>query len=190
MRTADYKRSTNETNIFIQLNLDEANAPDVDTTIPFFDHMLSQLGKHSGFTLFVKAAGDDPHHIVEDCGIAIGKAFYEALGDKKGIERYASIMLPMDESLFSAAIDISGRPYLNFKCTFPTPSTSNFESELVREFLMGFVSEARITLHMIQLEGINTHHMIENIFKALAYVLKKAVQITGDTLPTTKGVIA
>ena len=99
-------------------------------------------------------------------------------------------MLPMDESLFSAAIDISGRPFLKFDCTFPTPVTSQFESELVREFLMGFVSEAKITLHMSQMSGINTHHMIENIFKALAYVLKKATAITSDTLPTTKGVIA
>ena len=190
MRISDIKRSTNETNVFVELNLDEAKTPDIETSIPFFNHMLSQLGKHSGYTLYVNANGDDVHHIVEDCGIAIGKAFYDALGDKRGIERYASIIMPMDESLVQAAIDISGRPYLNFKCQFPTESTSGFESELVREFLMGFVSEAKISLHIIQLEGINTHHMIENIFKALAYVLKKSTQITSDTLPTTKGVIA
>jgi imidazoleglycerol-phosphate dehydratase len=190
MRQSKIERTTKETTIFVSLNLDESILPEVTTTIPFFDHMLEQLGKHSGYTLMVTASGDDPHHIVEDCGIAIGKAFYEALGDKKGIERYASIMLPMDESLFSAAIDISGRPFLKFDCTFPTPVTSQFESELVREFLMGFVSEAKITLHMSQMSGINTHHMIENIFKALAYVLKKATAITSDTLPTTKGVIA
>lgn len=190
MRKSEIKRSTNETEIFVTLNLDQTQKPTIDTSIPFFTHMLEQLGKHSGFSLNVKASGDDDHHIVEDCGIAIGKAFYESLGDKKGIERYASIIMPMDESLCQASIDISGRPYLNFKCDFPSESTSGFESELVREFLMGFVSEAKITLHIIQLEGLNTHHMIENIFKALAYILKKSAEVTSDILPTTKGVIA
>ncbi len=189
MRTSTLLRETNETQVIVTLDLDQTVGSDIRTSIPFFNHMLEQLGKHSGFALTVKASGDDVHHIVEDVGITLGEAFLEAIGDKKGIERYASMMVPMDESLINGAIDISGRPYLNFNCQLPSPMTSGFESELVKEFLLAFVTHAKITLHMIQIQGDNTHHIIENVFKLLARLLKTSAAITGKSLPSTKGVL-
>jgi len=190
MRQSKIVRETNETKIVVSLNLDQNTPVEINTPLAFFTHMLEQLAKHSGFSLVVNATGDDDHHSVEDIGIALGQAFYACLGDKKGIERYASITMPMDESLMNLAIDISGRPFLNYKVSYPTDITSGFETELVKEFFQGFVMNANINLHIRCLEIGNTHHMIENIFKATAYVLKKAVAVTGETLPTTKGVIA
>ena len=195
MRTAKIERETNETKISLSLNLDGIGKSDIDTGCGFLDHMLTLFSRHSGFDLFVKCDGDnyvDYHHSIEDIGIVLGKALNDALGDMKGVTRYADIILPMDEALIMCAVDLSGRDYLNFNVDFPTEKIGTFDTELVQEFLLGFIRNAKITLHIKKIDGENSHHIAEGIFKALARVLGYATSINEkykDIIPSTKGVL-
>ena len=195
MRTAQIKRDTKETKIELSLNLDGKGEGKIDTGCGFLDHMLTLFAKHARFDLDVKCDGDthvDYHHSAEDIGICLGDAFKKALGDMKGINRYADITLPMDESLVLCALDISGRSYLNFDAQIPSEKIGDFDSELIEEFMYAFVRRSEITLHIIKLCGTNSHHIAEAIFKALARVLKQACKIDkefADEIPSTKGVI-
>lgn len=195
MRKASVARDTSETKISLTLELDGTGAYEIDTGCGFLDHMLTLFACHSRFNLKVKCDGDtnvDYHHTVEDIGICLGKAFCEALGDKKGIKRYADIILPMDEALILCACDISGRSYLGFRVEMPSPKVGDFDTELASEFLLGFVREARITLHFDKLRGENTHHIIEAVFKAFGRVLGAACatdESRRDEIPSTKGVL-
>ena len=195
MRIAEIKRKTAETDIYVKLNLDGTGQCDIDSGIGFFDHMLILFAKHSRFDLTVKCNGDiwvDGHHTTEDIGIALGQAFKEALGDKRGICRYGSTILPMDEALILTAVDISGRPYLRYRMKIPAPMVGDFDTELLREFVIAFAFNAGITLHVRRLDGINSHHIIEGTFKSLGRTLKKAVAIdekAKDEIPSTKGVL-
>lgn len=191
-RRASISRKTNETEVKVELDLDGNGSTEIDTKIKFFDHMLEQLGKHSGFDLKVKANGDleiDDHHTVEDIGISLGESFNQALGDKKGIVRFADTTIPLDESLVRIAIDISGRPYLHSNLKFNREMVGDLSTETVNEFLRGFVNHARLTLHLDLIRGDNTHHQVEAIFKGLALVLKKAVKLESDRMPSTKGIL-
>ena len=203
MRTAKVERKTRETDISLQLNLDESGYK-IDTGCGFLNHMLELFAAHSGFGLQAFCKGDvevDFHHTVEDVGIALGQAFLQAIGDKKGINRYADVTIPMDESLVLCAVDISGRGTLNYDLKIESAkvlddsdelkqkSVGLFDTELIEEFFIAFVREARVTLHVVQLYGKNTHHIIECAFKAFARALKSAVQITGNTVPSSKGVL-
>lgn len=193
MRTGSIKRTTNETDISIELNIDGTGAYDVETGVGFFDHMLEQLSRHSLMDLKVRAKGDlhiDAHHTSEDVGIAIGQAFKQALGDMKGITRYASLDLPMDETLTRAAVDVSGRPYLVWNVDFTRDKIGDYDTELFREFFIAFAQNAGITLHVQNIYGENNHHIAETCFKAVARVLRMAATIdprAADSLPTTKG---
>lgn len=195
MRKAEIKRDTKETRIELSLNLDGKGEGVIDTGCGFLDHMLTLFAKHARFDLDVKCDGDtyvDYHHSAEDIGICLGDAFKKALGDMKGINRYADITLPMDESLVLCAVDISGRSYLNFDAEIPSQKIGDFDSELIEEFMYAFVRRSEITLHIIKLCGTNSHHIAEAIFKALARVLKQACRIDkefADEIPSTKGVI-
>ena len=195
MRTSNIKRTTAETDIFLNLNLDGTGASQIDTGCGFLDHMLTLFAKHGRFDLIVTCKGDtqvDDHHTVEDIGIALGTAFAEALGAKRGICRYGSTTLPMDESLILTAVDLSGRAYLGYDLSIPTQKVGTFDTELVEEFLLGFVRNAGATLHVRQLAGTNSHHIIEGAFKSLARSLKAAVAIDmayADEIPSTKGVL-
>lgn len=195
MRTSAIKRSTAETDISLELNLDGAGESLIDTGCGFLDHMLTLLSKHSKFDLTVKCKGDtnvDYHHTVEDIGIALGEAFKEAVGNKAGICRYADTVLPMDEALILSAVDVSGRAYLGFDMNIPTQKVGDFDTELVEEFFLGFVRNADITLHIKQLDGTNSHHIIEGAFKSVARSLRAAVKIDeefSDDIPSTKGVL-
>ncbi len=195
MRTSAIKRTTAETDISLELNLDGAGESLIDTGCGFLDHMLTLLSKHSKFDLTVKCKGDtniDYHHTVEDIGIALGEAFKEAVGNKVGICRYADTVLPMDEALILSAVDVSGRAYLGFDMNIPTQKVGDFDSELVEEFFLGFVRNADITLHIKQLDGTNSHHIIEGAFKSVARSLRAAVKIDeefSDDIPSTKGVL-
>ena len=195
MRSAEIVRKTAETDIKLKLNLDGYGINNIDTGVGFLNHMLTLLSKHSRFDLDVKCVGDtdvDDHHSVEDIGIALGLAFKEALGDKKGIVRYGDIVLPMDETLIMCAVDISGRSYINFDAEFPTEKIGTFDTELVREFFIAFAMNSGITLHIKKLEGINSHHIAEGIFKAVARTLRKAAAIdesAKDEIPSSKGVL-
>ena len=193
MRTGSIKRTTNETDISVELNIDGAGSYDVETGVGFFDHMLEQLSRHSLMDLKVRAKGDlhiDAHHTSEDVGIAIGQAFKQALGDMKGITRYASLDLPMDETLTRAAVDVSGRPYLVWNVDFTRDKIGDYDTELFREFFIAFAQNAGITLHVQNIYGENNHHIAETCFKAVARVLRMAATIdprAADSLPTTKG---
>ena len=193
MRTGSIKRTTNETDISVELNIDGTGAYDVETGVGFFDHMLEQLSRHSLMDLKVRAKGDlhiDAHHTSEDVGIAIGQAFKQALGDMKGITRYASLDLPMDETLTRAAVDVSGRPYLVWNVDFTRDKIGDYDTELFREFFTAFAQNAGITLHVQNIYGENNHHIAETCFKAVARVLRMAATIdprAADSLPTTKG---
>lgn len=193
MRTGSIKRTTNETDISVELNIDGTGAYDVETGVGFFDHMLEQLSRHSLMDLKVRAKGDlhiDAHHTSEDVGIAIGQAFKQALGDMKGITRYASLDLPMDETLTRAAVDVSGRPYLVWHVDFTRDKIGDYDTELFREFFVAFAQNAGITLHVQNIYGENNHHIAETCFKAVARVLRMAATIdprAADSLPTTKG---
>lgn len=193
MRTAKITRTTNETDISVELNLDGDGIYDVETGVGFFDHMLEQLSRHSLMDIKVRAKGDlhiDAHHTSEDVGIALGQAFHQALGDMKGITRYASIDLPMDETMTRAAVDVSGRPYLVWKVAFTRDKVGDYDTELFREFFMAFAQNAGITLHIENLYGENNHHIAETCFKAVARALRSAVTVdprAADALPTTKG---
>lgn len=194
-RTAEISRKTNETAISVTVNLDGAGKHEMKTGIGFFDHMLDQLARHSLIDMTVSAEGDlhiDDHHTVEDTGIALGQALAKALGDRRGVTRYASLDLAMDEALTRAAIDVSGRPFLIFKVDFPTQKIGTFDTELVREFFQAFAQNAGITLHVENLYGANSHHIAETCFKAVARVLRTAVEIDprqADAIPSTKGTL-
>ena len=195
MRTSEIKRDTAETKIQLSLNLDGTGESKVDSGCGFLDHMLTLFAKHGRFDLTLKCDGDtnvDDHHTVEDIGICMGKAFSEALGDKKGITRYGNFILPMDEALILCAVDISGRDYLGYTVNMPTQKVGTFDTELCEEFMLAFVRNANITLHITELSGTNSHHIIEGVFKCLARVLKQAVAIDEkfrDEIPSTKGVL-
>lgn len=203
MRKAEIARKTRETDVELSLNLD-GGAYNINTNCGFLNHMLELFAVHSGFGLSLKCVGDievDYHHTVEDAGIALGQAFYKAIGDKMGINRYANVTIPMDESLVLCAVDVSGRSYLNYQLkiesakvfdgdeTVKQKSVGNFDTELIEEFFTSFVREAKITLHIVQLFGKNTHHIIECAFKAFARAVKAAVAITGNSVPSSKGVL-
>lgn len=195
MRKSEITRSTAETKINLSLNLDGKGDSRIATGCGFLDHMLTLFAKHSRMDLSIECKGDtevDYHHSAEDIGIALGTAFKDALGDMKGIYRYADIILPMDETLILCAVDISGRAYLGFDSPIPSPKIGDFDSELIEEFMLGFVRKAEITLHIKKLSGTNSHHIAEGIFKALARVLGSASKINPeykDEIPSTKGVI-
>ncbi len=195
MRTSEINRKTNETNISLKLNIDGVGENKIDTGCGFLDHMLCLFSRHARFDLEVKCVGDtnvDYHHTVEDIGIVLGKALGECLGEMRGIKRYGSFILPMDESLILTAVDISGRSYLGYKLNIPTQRVGDFDTELVREFFEAFVRNANITLHISQLEGYNSHHIIEGAFKSVARTLKEAVAIEEkykNEIPSTKGVL-
>lgn len=195
MRNAEIKRNTAETEIELSLNLDGSGKSGVITGCGFLDHMLTLFARHGGFDLTVSCKGDiwvDFHHTVEDVGIALGKAFATALGDKRGICRYGNMILPMDEALILSAVDISGRSMLSYGLSIPTVRVGDFDTELCEEFWQGFVREAGITLHISQLAGKNSHHIIEGTFKSVARALRAAVKIDpdfADEIPSTKGVL-
>lgn len=196
MRQASVSRTTKETSISVSVNLDGTGKAEVDTGVGFFDHMLDQIARHSLIDLKIEAKGDlhiDFHHTVEDTGIALGQAFKKALGDLKGITRYADCHLAMDEALTRAAIDISGRPYLVFEANFTRPKIGEFDTELVEEWFRAFAMNAGVTLHVTNLYGSNNHHIAESCFKALARVLGAAVAIDprrADVVPSTKGTLS
>lgn len=177
-RTAEITRKTKETDITLKLNLDGSGTADISTGIGFFDHMLEGFSRHGFFDLSCKVQGDlhvDGHHTVEDTGIVLGKAIAQAVGDKKGIRRYGSFILPMDDALALCAVDLCGRPYLNFDCTFPVERVGALDTELVREFFYAVSYSAGMNLHIKLLDGLNAHHMIEASFKAFAKALDQAV---------------
>ncbi len=186
------KRQTSETDISIELNIDGSGDFKIDTPIGFFNHMLEQLAKHGKFDITLKAKGDvhvDFHHLVEDVGICLGKAFYEACGDFKGIKRFSSISVPMDDSLSNVTIDISNRPFLVYNVKKLKEKIKDFDTELFEEFFRAFVSNFRCNLHINNFYGSNSHHIIESIFKAFALSLNDALQIIDSLVPSTKGVL-
>lgn len=195
MRISEINRKTNETDISLKLNIDGTGVSNIQTGCGFLDHMLNLFSRHSRCDLDVKCVGDtyvDYHHTVEDIGIVLGKALAECLGEMRGIKRYGSFILPMDESLILTAIDISGRSYLGFNLDIPTQRVGDFDTELVREFFEAFVRNSNITLHINKLEGYNSHHIIEGAFKSFARSLKEAVSIDEkfkSEIPSTKGVL-
>ena len=194
-RTAYRERTTKETTIVVEIDLDGGTIDGVaaSTGIPFFDHMLDQFGRHGGFGLRVSCNGDlaiDAHHTVEDVGIAVGEAFDEALGDKAGVRRFASIRVPLDEALVDVALDLSGRPYLHYEVEFPGEKILGdppFDPQLMEEFWRAFSVAARITLHLTSVRGRNTHHIVEASFKGVARALRDAVRVEGGGVPSTKG---
>lgn len=196
MRTAEIVRKTAETDIKLSLNLDGKGKSSIDTSCPFLDHMLTLFARHGRFDLEVKCVGDievDYHHTTEDIGIALGQAFKEALGDKKGITRYGDTTLPMDESLILTAVDISGRGGCYYEVEMPTEKVGDFDTELNKEFWDAFAYNSGITTHMVKFAGLNSHHIIEGCFKSIARTLRTAVSIDNafaDEIPSTKGVIA
>lgn len=195
MRTADIARKTAETDIRLTLNLDGTGISEIDTGCGFLDHMLTLFARHGRFDLTVSCAGDtqvDDHHTVEDIGICLGDAFAETLGDMRGINRYGNTILPMDEALILTAVDISGRGMLCYELNIPTEKVGTFDTELVEEFLLAFVRRANVTLHVRQMAGRNSHHIIEGMFKSLARTLRTAVAIDpafANEIPSTKGVL-
>lgn len=191
-RVAVEQRKTNETKVTVNLNLDGKGNSEIKTGIGFFDHMLEQISRHGNFDLKISVKGDlhiDQHHSIEDAGIALGQAFAKALGIKKGITRFGSALVPLDETLVRAIVDISGRPYLYTELPFTREIVGDFPSEMVVEFMRAFAFNAGITLHLEILHGENCHHQIEAVFKALARALKDAVRIESDKIPSTKGVL-
>ena len=195
MRTSELKRTTAETDISLCLNLDGTGKSEIETGCGFLDHMLTLFARHGRFDLNITCQGDtyvDDHHTVEDIGITLGKAFKEALGDKKGITRYGSTVLPMDESLILSAVDLSGRGYLGYALEIPTEKVGTFDTELVEEFWLGFIRNAECTLHICQLAGSNSHHIIEGAFTSVARSLKAAGAsdaALAAEIPSTKGVL-
>jgi imidazoleglycerol-phosphate dehydratase len=195
MRKGAVERKTKETTIEVALDLDGKGVSDIATGVGFFDHMLDQLSRHSLIDMTIRAEGDrhiDDHHTVEDVGIALGTAFAQALGDKKGLTRYADCLLPMDETLTRVAVDVSGRPFLVFRAEFPTEKIGAFDTQLVREFFQAFAGNAGLTLHIETQYGINSHHIAESCFKGVARALKAAVAIDprqAGSVPSTKGAL-
>ncbi|WP_336249709.1 imidazoleglycerol-phosphate dehydratase HisB [Stomatohabitans albus] len=192
-RTATIARTTNETDVFVEINLDGTGKVSVDTGVPFFDHMLDQLGRHGRIDLQVRTKGDthiDAHHTVEDTGIAIGQALFAALGDKRGVERFGDATVPIDEALTRVAIDLSGRPYLVCDLRFPTPAIGNYECSLTQHVFEAIVFNARITMHVAGIGEVrNSHHIHESAWKAVAVALRRAIAVTHDAMPSTKGVL-
>ena len=192
MRTADVRRTTGETDIALTLCLVGAGCFDGRTGVGFLDHMLAAFARHGRFDLTVRCTGDiwvDDHHSVEDIGLCLGQAFAEALGDKRGIERFGSTALPMDETLVLSAVDFSGRCWLGWDVPMPTEKVGSFDTELVKEFWLAFARTAACTLHVRLLAGENAHHIIEGTFKSVARTLRAAVAVTGTGIPSTKGVL-
>ena len=195
MRSAEITRDTAETKIRVRINLDGTGSYDNRTGIGFFDHMLDQLARHSLIDMEITCEGDlhiDDHHSVEDTGIALGQALAKALGDKRGIKRYGACLLPMDDALVRAALDLSARPYLVWNVDLPTPKIGTFDTELVREFFQAYSTHGGITLHVDQLHGLNSHHIAEAAFKAVARALREAVETDprkSDAVPSTKGTL-
>lgn len=195
MRCAEITRNTLETQIQISLNLDGSGSAELNTGVPFFDHMLDQIARHGVMDLRIQATGDlqiDAHHTVEDVGIALGQAFAKALGDKKGIRRYGHAYVPLDEALSRVVVDFSGRPGLYWFVDFTRDTVGNFDLELVREFFQGFVNHAQITLHVDNLRGVNSHHQCETLFKAFARALRMATELderVAGVIPSTKGAL-
>jgi imidazoleglycerol-phosphate dehydratase len=192
-RQAELRRETKETTVELSLTVDGSGATSVSTGIPFFDHMLEQLGKHAGFDLRIDAKGDldvDLHHTVEDVGIVLGNALREALGDKRGVRRFANALVPLDEALVQVALDLSGRPFLVYAVDPISEWIGTFDPQLAEEFWKGFVDGARVTLHLRSISGKNGHHVIEASFKAAARALRDAVTVEGDTVPSTKGTLS
>ena len=195
MRVSNVCRKTAETDIVLKLDLDGTGESQIDSGCGFLDHMLTLFAKHAGYDLTVQCKGDvqvDYHHTTEDIGIALGKAFFECLGDKRGITRYGDIVLPMDETLIMAAVDISGRDYASINLEFAFEKVGDFDCELCEEFWLAFVREAKLTLHVKQLAGKNAHHIIEGTFKAVARALGRATKIDAaraNEVPSTKGVL-
>ncbi len=195
MRQAVIERNTKETQITLKLNLDGSGKAEIDTGVGFLNHMLELLAFHSQFDLRVTCRGDtqvDDHHTVEDIGIALGQAFSEALGDKKGIARYGNFLLPMDEALVLCAVDLCGRDTLGWQVNIPAPKVGGFDTELAQEFMLGFARNAKACLHFVELAGANSHHIIEAVFKGLGRALRQAVSVdparAGET-PSSKGVL-
>lgn len=192
MRTAKIERKTNETDIIVEINLDGTGENQIDTGIGFLDHMLNLMAFHSLFDLKIICRGDiyiDDHHSAEDIGIALGQAFSKALGDRKGIRRYASLHIPMDEALCLAAVDISNRPYLVFDVNFESQKLGNMNTQSFKEFFRAFAFNSGITLHLNLLYGENDHHKIEAAFKAFARALREASQIVSEEIPSSKGIL-
>lgn len=195
MRRATVTRKTDETDIEVALNLDGTGVFDNQTGVGFFDHMLDQLARHALIDMTVRCAGDlhiDDHHTVEDVGIAIGQALTQAVGDKRGIVRYGSCLLPMDDALVRAALDLSGRPFLVWNVDLPTPKIGTFDTELVREFFQALATHGGITLHVDKLHGLNSHHIAEAAFKAVARALRVALEVdprSAGAIPSTKGAL-
>jgi imidazoleglycerol-phosphate dehydratase len=195
-RTADIHRATKETSIDVVLDIDGTGTTEVSTGLPFFDHMVSQLGRHAGFDLEVTARGDlevDAHHTVEDVGITVGEVVAAALGDKAGIRRFGSVAVPLDEALVEVALDLSGRPFLTYDIEFPPDTlalgTPPFDPQLAEEFWRAFATSAGLTLHVRLRTGKNTHHIIEASFKGVARALRDAVRYEGGGIPSTKGTL-
>ena len=195
-RIALVKRNTNETNIKVEVDLDGVGKNSIDSGLPFFNHMLEQLSKHSLINIDLKCEGDlqiDSHHTIEDIGWALGKAINEALGDKRGIKRYSFSYLPMDECLTRCCLDVSGRPWLIWNVFLPTIAIKNIETEIFREFFQSFSQAAGFTLHIENLYGKNTHHIVESCFKSLAISLREAIMIdpqNSNNIPSTKGTLS
>ena len=194
-RTAYRTRATKETTIEVDVDLDGQGAADIATGLPFFDHMLEQLGRHGGISLTVTASGDltvDSHHTVEDVGIVLGEAFRAALGDKKGVRRFASVTVPLDEAAVEVVVDLSGRPYLHYEVNPPGGQILGnppFDPQLMEEFWRAFTTTAAVTLHIVMHRGRNTHHILEAMFKGVARALSEAARVEGGVVPSTKGVL-
>ena len=194
-RIATVHRSTGETNIHVTINLDGTGICKVSTGIPFLDHMLHQIASHGLFDLDIQAKGDweiDDHHTNEDVGITLGQALFQALGNKKGIVRFGNFLAPLDEALVQVALDFSGRPHLSYGLEIPTQRVGTYDTQLVREFFVALVNHSQMTLHTRQLDGINSHHIIEATFKAFARAMRIAVEIDSrraETIPSSKGVL-
>ena len=195
MRTATITRKTAETDVYVALSLDGGGNSEIGTGVGFLDHMLTLFARHGRFDLTVRCTGDTPvddHHSVEDVGIALGQAVKQALGDKRGIERYGSMLLPMDEALVLCALDLSGRAALRYGLSIPAQKVGSFDTELTEEFFRAFVREAEATLHLRQLDGSNSHHIIEAAFKGFGRALRQAVRVDPDRageVPSTKGLL-
>lgn len=195
VRTATERRTTGETDITITVDVDGTGAVSASTGIPFFDHMLDQLGRHGGMDLSIDATGDltvDAHHTVEDTGILLGKTLGKALGDKRGVRRFSSASVPLDEALVDVSIDLSGRPFLYYDVEFPGEKILGdppFDPQLIEEFWRAVVTSAGITLHVSLVRGRNTHHIVESIFKSIARALRDAVRLESDAMPSTKGTL-
>tara|TARA_Y100000816_G_C25992641_1_gene518518 strand:- start:406 stop:1011 length:606 start_codon:yes stop_codon:yes gene_type:complete len=195
LRQSEIKRKTNETDVFIFLNLDGNGISDIDTGIPFLDHMLHQISSHGLFDLKIKATGDihiDDHHTNEDVGIALGKAFSKALGERKGINRFGHFFAPLDEALVQVTLDCSGRPHLSYDLQLKAPKIGNYDTELVREFFIALVNNCGITLHINQIQGTNSHHIVEACFKAFSKAIRMATERDPrrlDSIPSSKGML-